>query len=60
MVRIITGTMVAVAAGRIAPEEVERILARGKRFAAGATAPPDGLYLARVLYREEDFEKETR
>ncbi len=60
MVRIVTGTAVAIAAGRIAPDEVERILRRGVRSAAGATAPPDGLYLSSVTYREEDFYKETR
>ncbi len=60
MVRIITGTAVAIAAGRIMPDDVSRILARGVRSSAGATAPADGLYLSRVIYREEDFNKETR
>lgn len=60
MVRIITGTLLAVATGRISPEEVGSILASRNRTAAGATAPPEGLCLAHVLYDEKDFLKETR
>ena len=60
MVRIITGTAVAVAAGRLQTSDIARILERGVRSASGATAPPDGLYLSRVVYREEDFLKKTR
>ena len=58
MVRIITGTLLAVATGGLAPTDIPRILAGGKRTAAGATAPPDGLCLARVFYDEKDFLKE--
>lgn len=60
MVRIITGTLLAVATGRIAPDATADILASGNRTAAGATAPPEGLCLARVLYDEADFLKKTR
>ena len=60
MVRIITGTAVAVAWGQLSPSDIPRILEKGVRSAAGATAPPDGLYLSRVIYREEDFLKKTR
>ena len=60
MVRIITGTMVAVAAGRILPEQVKSILASKNRAGAGATAPPDGLYLNRVVYDEADYVKKVR
>lgn len=60
MVRIITGTLLAVATGRIAPDTTADILASGNRTAAGATAPPEGLCLARVLYDEADFLKKTR
>lgn len=60
MVRIITGTAVAIASGRISPDSIPRILECGKRTAAGATAPPDGLYLSRVIYDEADFSKKTR
>ena len=60
MVRIVTGTLLAVATGRIEPDAVAKILSSGKRTAAGATAPPEGLCLAKVLYDEKDFLKETR
>lgn len=60
MVRIITGTLLAVATGRIDPDATADILSSGNRTAAGATAPPEGLCLARVLYDEADFLKKTR
>lgn len=50
MVRIITGTLVDVGHGRIAPEELAGIIASGDRTQAGHTAPPYGLYLAEVYY----------
>lgn len=60
MVRIITGTLLAVATGRLSPDAVTDILASRNRTRAGATAPPEGLCLARVFYDEADFLKETR
>ncbi len=50
MVRILVGTMVEVAAGRIAPEDMGQILEAKDRVGAGMTAPPEGLYLNRVFY----------
>lgn len=50
MVRIITGTLADVAVGRISPDEIPSILESKKRARAGVTAPPDGLYLHRVVY----------
>lgn len=50
MVRIITGTLVDVAAGTIGPAEVSGILEACDRTRAGRTAPPDGLYLTDVRY----------
>ena len=50
MVRIITGTLADVAVGRIDPDEIPSILASKQRARAGITAPPDGLYLHRVVY----------
>ncbi len=51
MVRIIVGTLTDVAVGRIAPDDIPKIFERGERRLAGVTAPPDGLYLHRVVYR---------
>ena len=45
MVRIIIGTLAEVGMGRVAPGEMEAILAARDRQAAGPTAPPHGLYL---------------
>ena len=50
MVRIMVGTMLRVAQGRLAPEDIPRILSEESRISAGPTAPPQGLYLARVFY----------
>ena len=50
MVRIITGTLVAVAEGRISPDDIPSIIESKDRSRAGATAPADGLYLNRVEY----------
>ena len=50
MVRNIAGTLVDVGLGRCPPGEVERILASRDRAQAGVTAPPQGLFLKRVLY----------
>lgn len=50
MVRILTGTLVGVAEGRIAPEDIEAITLSKDRRRAGITAPPCGLYLNRVVY----------
>jgi len=51
MVRILVGTLVDVARGRLAPGAVERALASRDRRNAGITAPPDGLCLERVDLR---------
>ena len=59
MVRIVTGTLLAVAVGKIEPDAIADILSSGKRTAAGATAPPDGLCLYRVFYDEKDFLKSS-
>ena len=39
-----------VACGKTEPEEMETILAARDRRVAGRTAPPDGLYLNKVVY----------
>ncbi len=50
MVRIITGTLVLAGAGRLDKDGMEKIVAAKDRAAAGRTAPPDGLYLNKVVY----------
>ncbi len=53
MVRILTGTLVEVGAGRLSPEELPRILDARSRSAAGPTAPAQGLFLQAVEYAEK-------
>jgi tRNA pseudouridine38-40 synthase len=50
MVRIMTGTLLAVQQGRFSPEGIPEIIARCDRKAAGPTAPAHGLYLEKVFY----------
>ena len=50
MVRIMAGTLLDVAHGRIDPTEIPAIIASRDRARAGFTAPPQGLYLNRVVY----------
>ncbi len=50
MVRIMTGTLKDVMMGKIKPDQIASILASCKREEAGATAPPEGLYLYKVEY----------
>ena len=50
MVRIITGTMIDVGLGKIAPQEVKNILKAKDRKKAGKTAAPQGLFLVKVKY----------
>lgn len=50
MVRIMTGTLVAVAQGKISVEEIPDIIASLDRRRAGMTAPASGLYLNRAVY----------
>lgn len=53
MVRIIVGTLVDMAYGRMSPADMPDILLRCDRGAAGMTASAEGLYLHRVFYGEE-------
>jgi tRNA pseudouridine38-40 synthase len=46
MVRVLVGTML----DGVSPDRFRRLLEGGPRSAAGATAPPDGLYLESVRY----------
>jgi tRNA pseudouridine38-40 synthase len=50
MVRNLVGTFILVGKGTLRPEDMTRILQARNRSAAGATAPPNGLYLVKVEY----------
>jgi len=50
MVRSLAGTIVETGLGRRPPAHMAEILASRSRAHAGATAPPAGLFLVRVLY----------
>lgn len=50
MVRIIMGTLMLAASGKIDKADTENIIASKDRTKAGLTAPPDGLYLNKVVY----------
>ena len=50
MVRIIAGTLVYSGSGRIAPDDIPRILESRDRKRAGITAPAKGLCLKEVFY----------
>ncbi len=52
MVRIICGTLLNVGRGIYKPEQIAEVIAAKDRSLAGATAPPQGLYLVSVTYPE--------
>lgn len=50
MVRIMTGTLLDIAKGKIPANSIPQIIDSGSRFAAGYTAPARGLYLNNINY----------
>lgn len=52
MVRIMVGTVLYAAEGKLTPEDIRGILLRGNRVEAGPTVPPGGLYMTKLWYRE--------
>lgn len=52
MVRTIVGTLAECGNGRRDPADIPRVLQARDRAAAGLTAPPQGLYLAGVRYKD--------
>lgn len=50
MIRNLVGTLLLVGKGSLQPPDVSRILESKNRSAAGATAPPSGLWLVSVQY----------
>lgn len=56
MVRIMAGTLLGVAEGKLGAQEIPEIIQSRERSRAGATAPAHGLYLNRVFYTRQEFE----
>lgn len=54
-VRSIVGTLERVGSGSWAPDDVMTALEAKDRAACGPVAPPDGLYLSRVVYNPDVF-----
>ena len=54
MVRIIVGTLIRVGRGFYPPTRVKEILDAENRETAGATAPPHGLVLVKIVYKKEE------
>lgn len=50
MVRILTGTLIAIGDGTLSPEVIDQVLADKVRQAAGETVPSHGLFLDEVYY----------
>ena len=57
MVRIMVGTLLRVAQGKIKKEDILGIINAQDRSKAGPTALPCGLYLNKVFYDNTDFKK---
>lgn len=55
MVRIMVGTLLDISKGKLKCGTLGDILESKDRCCAGVTAPPDGLYLAKVVYKENLF-----
>ena len=55
MVRIIVGTLIDAASGRIDPDEIENIILSKDRKRAGFTVPAKGLFLNKIEYGENTF-----
>ncbi|MDO5015344.1 MAG: tRNA pseudouridine(38-40) synthase TruA [Clostridia bacterium] len=54
MVRIMVGTLLYINAGQIKKGSIPSIIESKNRILAGKTVPPQGLYLNRVFYGEEN------
>lgn len=58
-VRRTVGALVETGLGRQTPQQFEELLRRPETGAAGPAAPPYGLYLVRVTYRDVNISDET-
>lgn len=54
MIRCLMGTLEAAGSGKLSPDAVTRILQAKDRSVAPETAPPNGLFLMKVFYSEEE------
>lgn len=52
VVRNLVGVLVQIGQSRLRPEDLMDMLAAGRRLHPGPKAPPNGLFLSRVYYRE--------
>lgn len=52
MVRIMVGTLIGINENKIDKNDIKNIILSGDRTNAGITAPPQGLFLDKVYYRE--------
>ena len=52
MVRIITGTLIAVGNGKLDKEDIKKALENNNRSILGVTVPPEGLYMYDIEYNE--------
>jgi tRNA pseudouridine38-40 synthase len=50
MVRAVVGTLLAVGAGKVEPQDIPALIASGERSSAGENAPPHGLYFVAAGY----------
>lgn len=53
MVRILTGTLIEIGNGKLAPDAIARAIESGDRLDLGMTAPARGLTLLRVFYGDD-------
>lgn len=56
MVRTLVGTLIEIGRGKYSPEDMVQVLGTRDRRRAGPTAPPQGLYLVRVIYDQPSLE----
>ncbi|HKJ43260.1 MAG TPA: tRNA pseudouridine(38-40) synthase TruA [Sunxiuqinia sp.] len=57
MVRAIVGTMVKVGQGKLSIDKFRQIIEAKDRSAAGASAPPEGLFLSNIVYPDDVFRR---
>jgi tRNA pseudouridine38-40 synthase len=58
MVRIMVGTLLDISDGKLPKDAIERSFAQPQRDGAGFTAPPQGLFLWDIAYKDEDTSQE--